>query len=969
MSRPFRWLLATVALLATSSVADAQVRPNDRWLTFETAHFRIHFVPELEELARRTAWNAEVAWEQLARELPAPRTPVDIVVADYADYANGFATPFPTNRIVIFARPPVEDRALRNHADWNALLVTHELAHVFHLDRARGWWAGARRVFGRAAPFFPNTYAPAWVIEGLAVHYETKLTGGGRLAGTEFPLLVRAAAHERQLPRLDALSLGAPHFPGGNVAYVYGAYLMDRAEPGAIGRFVEAQSGRLLPWRQDANARKAFGERFTDGFARWRDSVSRAESGAEPGRASGERVLTTHTWGARFPRWVAADALVYVADDQRQTPGAYRIGLDGRRERIGRRNSSDANAPYGHAGLLQAELDRTDPYTVTSDLYESYGGGRERLTWGERLSAPDVHRQSGRVVAVQSVPGSTQLVTRERGAELWRVIARGSLDVAWSEPRWSHSGRFVAAARWAYGGRTSIVVLDPDGRRVREFSPRGETLSIASSPAWVPGDTMLVFVSDHEGRPSLYLGDVRTGAYARFWESATGVTSPDVSADGRRVAAVETRADGMHIVVRDLPTDLALTLPAADTLPGVPVPRPMADTAARWQPYRAWPTLLPTWWLPSVGESDAGTTTVGGFTAMSDALGRHRYRLAFVLDLEHPEDVVQASYMWAGLGNPIFSVGVEQDWRHGRIVQAGTTIGTLAQRTRMARADALYLRPRVRLSTYVAAGVEVEWIDYRAYPSDTLRRGLENDAFRRTTTFPTLVMAVGASTMQRPGLSVSVEDGLAVQHTARIRYRSGLQYEDLPEFITVGQAAKSIPFPGFARHVVAVRAAYGHGDHRATTALTAGGTSGTSLEILPGITFGDSRRDFFVRGFAPGAQLGVRAAAASVEYRAPIALIGRGVGLLPTYAQKVSLTAFADGGMAWCELAKEFSFICRDPVQPRAPMVSVGGELALDASLQYDVIYRFRFGVAHPVRHAEFAARATSFYVSLGSAF
>ena len=28
-------------------------------------------------------------------------------------------------------------------------MTTHELAHVFHLDRSRGLWGGLQRVFGR----------------------------------------------------------------------------------------------------------------------------------------------------------------------------------------------------------------------------------------------------------------------------------------------------------------------------------------------------------------------------------------------------------------------------------------------------------------------------------------------------------------------------------------------------------------------------------------------------------------------------------------------------------------------------------------------------------------------------------------------------------------------------------------------------------------------------------------------------
>ena len=971
-----RTLLLWVAIFAGSASLAAQVRPNDEWRTMRTEHFRIHFAAGLEALARRTAANAELAWEQLALELHPPQGPVDIVVADYADYANGFATPFPTNRIVVFARPPVEDLQLRNHADWNALLVTHELAHIFHLDRARGWWALARDVFGRAAPFFPNTYAPAWVIEGLAVHYETKLTGGGRLAGTEFPVLARAATLDGALPPLDAISLSAPHFPGGSVSYLYGAYLMDQARPGAMRRFVDTQSGRILPWRHDANAREAFGRTFTASYAAWRDSVTRAGSGLREAADAGTRTLTTHRWSARFPRWISADSLLYVADDQRQTPAAYVLTVDGTRTRLGRRNSLDANAPLrdfarSDGDVLHAELDRTDPYSVYSDLYRSRGRSRDRVTFGERLTAPDVHRPSGRIVAVRSIPGGTSLITMRGTDDFGREIARGSLDVTWSEPRWSASGRLIAASRWEFGGRTSIVVMDERGGTVRTFAPAGRALSITSSPAWVPGDTAIVFVSDHEGRPQVYLGDVRTGAYARIWTSATGLSSPDVSPDGRRIAAVETRSGGTHVVMREMPPRVELTLPPADTLPLAGLAAaPLVDEAASTRRYSAVPTLIPTWWLPIVGESFDGGTRLGAFTAMSDVLGRHTYYASYVRDLRFKQNVVDLAYSWAGLGNPVISAGYDHDWIYAPIFRdPDTRVGTLAQRARTVTLTALYQRPRVRLSTFALAGAEFDFIDYTAFPADTIKTLLGVDAYSRLETFPTLVVSLGASTMQRPGLALTVEDGAAVQYTFRRRFRSGVQYEDLLESVATGQAAKSLPLPGFARHVIAVRGAYGHGDHRTTTAFVAGGNSGSSIEGLPGLSFGDSLRDFFARGFDPGAQFGVRAAAASAEYRAPLALIGRGVKLLPTYAQKASLIAFADGAMAWCEGPVSGSFICRDPVPPRTLMASVGAELALDGSLQYDLVYRFRFGVARPVRGTEFASRATTFYVSLGSAF
>src|SRR4051812_25656939 len=157
---------------------DAQA-PNLDWRTIRTAHFYVHFTPPTEGLARRIAADGERAYDALSRELHPPRGMIDVVVSDDVDLSNGSATPAPTNRIVIYANPPVSESALRYTNDWAAMVMTHELTHIFHLDRTRGIWAFGQRIFGRAPLLFPNSYSPSWLTEGIAVYEESRLTGAG----------------------------------------------------------------------------------------------------------------------------------------------------------------------------------------------------------------------------------------------------------------------------------------------------------------------------------------------------------------------------------------------------------------------------------------------------------------------------------------------------------------------------------------------------------------------------------------------------------------------------------------------------------------------------------------------------------------------------------------------------------------------------------------------------------------------
>jgi hypothetical protein len=160
--------------------AAAQVAPDERWLTLRTEHFDVHFTPELEALARRAAGHAELARERLTATLTEPpRGRIHVVVSDAFDVANGYASQLPRPRMVLLAHPPVDELRLSAHDEWLDLLVTHELAHLFHLDTADGVWAALRTLFGRTPLSLPQRMTPWWWIEGAATYYETRLTPGG----------------------------------------------------------------------------------------------------------------------------------------------------------------------------------------------------------------------------------------------------------------------------------------------------------------------------------------------------------------------------------------------------------------------------------------------------------------------------------------------------------------------------------------------------------------------------------------------------------------------------------------------------------------------------------------------------------------------------------------------------------------------------------------------------------------------
>ena len=978
------WTALLIASFIALPRASAQLVPNDRWRTIETRHFRIHFTPPLEEMARRTAPNAERAFELLSRELVPPHGKVDLVIADNVDYTNGYATPFPSNRIVVFAHPPVDEISLRNYADWSQLVVTHELTHIFHLSRADGIWKVGRYLFGRHPALFPNAYMPAWVTEGLAVYYESRLTGTGRLEGSEHYMIARAAAEAGGFPRLGEISLVTSRFPGGETVYAYGAFIFDYLSrtrgDSTIRKFIDLSSRSIFPLTLNGKSRKAFGISFERAWKQWTDSLIRTtQRNPEPIR--GWRPLTPEGWFVSAPRWLGDSALIYGASTGREISQAYAITLSGNEKRIGRRNAPAVNVPLPNGDILFSQPDFLDPYRLRNDLYLQRGDRQIRLTRGARLSSPDV-RGDGAIVAVQDVPGSTRLVRVSAEGKRIVPITQGSLDEQWLEPRWSPDGARIAAVRLPRGNRAEIVVLDTLGAVTFSYQ---FTSAIPASPSWSHDGSKLYFSSDHSGTMQLYsiaLPPAGSQTALRLSNAVTGLFDPEPSPDSALLAANFYRIDGYHLGTAPMPRSepavpdtVILGQRASCTtcrIAGAAAYGALAADNSAATSYSPWRSLLPTYWEPIVEATTGLGTQVGGATSGYDVIGRHSYFAQATYNTKHRDGEALALYRYAGLGQPFIDLSAEQDWEHFDLVNSrDSTIGDFAQRARIYSASATIARPRVRTFGSLSLGGELQTRKYSTDP-DTLLAKL-SPIFRESAQYPSIFASATWSNTRRPPLGISREDGLTLSVTARERWRyRGGEASGTPSHSIVGSTAayKSLDLPGFAHHVIALRAAAGYTDGRAISAFSAGGLSGTSLEVLAGFSVGDQRRTFGVRGFPPSAERGIRALAGSLEYRAPIAAPSRHIRFIPLLFDRVSATAFADAGRAYCPSTSSESAVCSASDADNPWLASVGGEVNLDAALYYDVPARVRLGVASPVAgREETKPKTVSFYLAFGSSF
>ena len=966
--RQFAAGIAAVVVLAGTARAQ---RPDAHWRTIATSHFRVHFAPESEELARRAAASAEWAYAALSRELVPPRGTIELVVSDDVDFSNGSTTTFPTNRIVVYARPPVDVSALRNYSDWMTLVVTHELTHVFHLDRTRGFWSGLQHVFGRNPYTFPAAYEPRWMTEGIAVYYESRITGSGRIVGSEHRALARAAALAGQLPTLGALSTSRSGFPGGESVYIYGSLVFDELarEEGAraVPRFIE-RSSAALPFFYNRLARKQFGESFADLLRAVRDTslrVGQRSIGAEP--LAGWRALTTGFERIHSPRW-RDSLLVFAGDLGRETAGAYEVAPSGRLRRLGRRVGDEPNVPLADGSLLTAELEFVGPHEIRSDLYVQRGRWLHRLTHGGRLNAPDA-RRDGEIVAVQGAPGTTTLArVSADGRRSWRLVT-AALDTQWAQPRWSPSGDRIAAVRLIRGGRSQIVVLDTLG--AVQWVVADETGSVSASPSWSSDGGTLWFTSDRSGTREVYAASMSEPARVlvpavRASRAVTALSDPE-PADGAgdpSLAAVLLGADGMTLGSGGAIPDSSgpTAAPAPDSVAASPVRRD--DSPAG--PYRAARQLVPRYWLPTIRTTDGGLI-LGAATSAHDVVGRHSFVASVEASTRRNEQGGSLSYAWAGLGWPVVQLAVAEGWDGaGTIVRPnGEVAGVLRRRTRILEGGLSSTRPQMRtfLAASVAAGLELR--DYASDPRPLLA-ALSGNYFETTHRRPFVFAGVVGSNVQSPGRSISLEDGL----TARA---SGERLWDADERSgghsrALGSLAgyRSLDLPGFAHHVIALRMAGGWTDSEDGADLSVGGLAADPLGPS-GLSVGGTR-EFPVRGYVSGALAGTRALAASLEYRAPLIRPSRGIGVL--YLDRTSLAIFGDAATAWCSGPARAVGNCVSSDTMGTPIASVGAEVVFDLAVFYDAPLSLAIGVAEPVgRLRGTSAAVAGVYVSAGHSF
>jgi Tol biopolymer transport system component len=867
--------------LAPARLRAASMPPDLRFKTVAGRRVTVVYHQGLEGMAREAAALSDRLLEEYAARYGNRVGRVWVVIADTDDDPNGYATPVPYPLVNVRAAAPNGADDFGNLDGWLRFVLAHELAHIVHLEPARGVPGFLRRVLGRAPYLFPNVFTPTWMIEGLAVYEETERTAFGRGRNPDSRMVRRMAALESAFPKEDQAVFGLDAWPAGQASYLFGEgflrHLSEAAGKDVLPRLQKVQSRQIIPYLDDWTSSKVTGASFHSHWREWarleeRDASLEAAAIKERDLTPSRR-LTFRGVRQTAPRFSPdGEWIAYTSTSLTHYPQIRLMRRDGSGDRrLADRSGGSALAWTPDGGtIVFDEMETHRAFYRFFDLraVEVKTGRVRRLSRGLRAREPDVSPDGRTVVFVRKMEDRSELHLVGLDGSGLRPLTSSPAGTEWGGPRFSPDGARVAASRWREGGWLDVVLVDVATGGVLELL-RDRAKDV--EPTFTPDGEALVFRSDRDGRSNLHAYRLADGALLRLTNVLGGAFAPSVSPNGNEVAFANYSSQGYDLHLA--PLDLAAAEAAAPFLdPYPPTPAAIAAETSPTQPYRPLGTLWPRFWSPVI-LSREHEWELGAASGGNDPLFRHVWGGDLRVGTETGKTDVQGFYQYDRF-RPTFLLFADADHdlqSLGRLETRSLSLrATLPLRRTMRSSHSLSVTWRRERETFVpAAG---------AAPPPTDLGGIE------------AAWAFG-SAKQYP-FSISPVDGS--------RVRVAVEKEDPALGSDFSLQKVTADARGYLRLVgdglvLAARGQGGFtlGEPRFRRTFAIGGFPDRSLFDL-------QRTNLAVlRGYPDDAFAGRSFFGANLEVRFPLSFLQRGWRTLPFFVRRLHGTMFVDVGGAW----------------------------------------------------------------------
>jgi len=607
-------VIFSLIILQAAVVVRARYDPRLNWQALDSPHFLVYFSKlqnneqdgeyfsyNNEQLAQVVADIAEETYQQVNAQLGSPDKhhhlqKIAIIIEDFSDYVQGFASSFPHRIIRISLTAPTAKSFDMKFKSWLKMVITHEYTHIAHFEMTAGPTTTLRALFGQILT--PNALQPMWSIEGLTVYNETKFTAGGRGIDSRYDMYLRMATLENQFNTLDQISgYYLTSWPGGSAPYIYGQSLIHFIAQKYGEDKVIALSEIFCEYPYlgfNYAVKKAIGLNLEELYQSWKDILQekyqlQAQKILSQKELTPSQQLTKYNYWVDYPRWISTPKGDKIAV-RVYTPHSYpfiqiidplcpslAFAPSSTKNQIQNQplikriygSDSSFSLSADDSKIIYSKLGDYEQFYKFYDLYLFDLKTEKEIRLSEGLRARDPNWSpdpaNPQIVTVINQSGTNNLAlinlhssnsSVNKNQHTYKPITKDDIVYLTSfrdgtqlyQPSWSPNGEMIALSAWRQGNQ-DIYILNLDSNNIgnSDLQPIFCDKSIDLSPCWSPDGKYLFFTSDRTGIYNIFAFSLPDKKLYQITNVLGGAFQPAISPDGTQLAFIEYHATGYEL--------------------------------------------------------------------------------------------------------------------------------------------------------------------------------------------------------------------------------------------------------------------------------------------------------------------------------------------------------------------------------------------------------------------------------------
>ncbi len=298
MIHAWKGIVVTVVLFSTVFSFN---HPEIKWKSVSTEHFKINYYDKVEAAVYPTWKIAEEVYAAINKLYGYKlRDKINLSIADYDDYSNGWAE-WTSSNIMIWV--PDSRFDLRSNNTWLRNVITHELTHIISLENKKGLQMldiaiGAQlqspdETIVVNNPILRISSFPNWLTEGIA-QLETEHQGND-CWDSRRDMVLRCAIIDNKALSLDEMGHFNHNGLGNEMVYNHGfsftKYIEEKISPEKLYRLFKNCSENAYHFETYFTDFTGYSLRKL--YSQWRDSLQNYYKDMVSGKATVDKVLVS----------------------------------------------------------------------------------------------------------------------------------------------------------------------------------------------------------------------------------------------------------------------------------------------------------------------------------------------------------------------------------------------------------------------------------------------------------------------------------------------------------------------------------------------------------------------------------------------------------------------------------------------------------------------------------------------------